>query len=115
MDINTGVHQDLHYLAAGCNEKGCLRVWGGDALRGLSFELCTSLNLLDNLDEFWTHIYNNCHPKWIAINLCIMVMMACDTDGRKVNQIHKILTGLILSWRCQKKTKSIISQNGWTF
>jgi hypothetical protein len=57
MDNNTGAQQDLHYLAAGFNEKGCLQVWGGDALRGLSFELCTSLNLLDNLDEFWTHIY----------------------------------------------------------
>jgi hypothetical protein len=65
------------------------------------------LNLLDNFDEFWTHIYNNCRPKWIAINLCITVMMACDMDGRKVYQIHKILTILILSWRCQK-TKSFI-------
>jgi len=100
--------------AAGFNEKGRLQVWGGDALRGLFFEPCTSLNLLDKLDEFWTHIYNNCHPKWITINLCIMVMMACDMDGRKVNQIHKILTIFILSWRC-KKTQSFYPQNGWTF
>jgi hypothetical protein len=105
MDINTGAQQDSHYLGARINEKGCLQVLGGDALRGLSFEPCTSLNLLDNLDEFWTHIYNNCHPKWIAINLCIMVMMAIH--GRKVNQIHKILTVLILSRRCQK-TQSFI-------
>jgi hypothetical protein len=37
MDINTGAQQDLHYLAAGFNEKGHLQVWGGDALRGLFF------------------------------------------------------------------------------
>jgi hypothetical protein len=30
--INTGEQQDLHYLAARLNEKGCLPVWGGDAL-----------------------------------------------------------------------------------
>ncbi len=52
MDINTGAQQDLHYLAGGINEKGCLEVWGGDALRGLSFEPCTSLNVLDHFDEF---------------------------------------------------------------
>jgi hypothetical protein len=30
--INPGEHQDLHYPAARFNEKGCLPVWGGDAL-----------------------------------------------------------------------------------
>jgi hypothetical protein len=38
MDIDTGAQNDLHYHAARFNEKGCLQVWGGDALR-LSFEL----------------------------------------------------------------------------
>jgi hypothetical protein len=35
MDINTGAQQDLCYPAARFNEKGCLQVWGGDALRTL--------------------------------------------------------------------------------
>jgi hypothetical protein len=30
--INPGEQQDLHYPAARFNEKGCLPVWGGDAL-----------------------------------------------------------------------------------
>jgi hypothetical protein len=34
MDINRGVQQNLH--AARFNEKGCLQVWGGDALRGFT-------------------------------------------------------------------------------
>ncbi len=33
MNINTGAQQDLHDLTARCNQKGCLQVWGGDALR----------------------------------------------------------------------------------
>jgi hypothetical protein len=33
MDINTGAQQDLHHLTARFNQKGCLLVWGGDALR----------------------------------------------------------------------------------
>jgi hypothetical protein len=33
MDINSGVQQDSRYPAARFNEKGCLQVWGGDALR----------------------------------------------------------------------------------
>ncbi len=33
MDINIGAQQDLLYLAARFNEKGCLQLWGGDALR----------------------------------------------------------------------------------
>jgi hypothetical protein len=32
MDINTAAQQDLPYPAARFNEKGCLLVWGGDAL-----------------------------------------------------------------------------------
>jgi len=32
MDINRGAHQDLRYPVARFNEKGCLLVWGGDAL-----------------------------------------------------------------------------------
>jgi hypothetical protein len=32
MDINTRAQQDLRYPAARRNEKGCLQVWGGDAL-----------------------------------------------------------------------------------
>jgi hypothetical protein len=32
MDITTGAQQDSRYPAARFNEKGCLRVWGGDAL-----------------------------------------------------------------------------------
>jgi hypothetical protein len=33
MDINTGSQQDLPYRAARFIEKGCLQVWGGDALK----------------------------------------------------------------------------------
>jgi hypothetical protein len=33
--INTREQQDLHHSAARFNEKGCLWVWGGDALRCL--------------------------------------------------------------------------------
>jgi hypothetical protein len=32
MDINRGAHQDLRYPIARFNEKGCLLVWGADAL-----------------------------------------------------------------------------------
>jgi hypothetical protein len=32
MDINRGAQQDSRYPAARFNEKGCLKVWGGDAL-----------------------------------------------------------------------------------
>jgi hypothetical protein len=32
MDINTGAQQDLRYPAPRFNEKGCLQVWGGEAL-----------------------------------------------------------------------------------
>jgi hypothetical protein len=32
--IDTEEQQDLRYRAARFNEKGCLPVWGGDALRG---------------------------------------------------------------------------------
>jgi hypothetical protein len=38
MDIETGAQHDLRYHTARFNEKGCLHVCGGDALR-LSFEL----------------------------------------------------------------------------
>jgi hypothetical protein len=33
MDINTGGQQELRYPAGRFNEKRCLQVWGGDALR----------------------------------------------------------------------------------
>jgi hypothetical protein len=33
--INTGEHQDLHCPAARFIEKGCLLVWGGDALKSM--------------------------------------------------------------------------------
>jgi hypothetical protein len=34
MDINnSGAQQDSRFLAARFNEKACLQVWGGDALR----------------------------------------------------------------------------------
>jgi len=33
MNIYTGAHQDSHDLTARYNQKGCLQVWGGDALR----------------------------------------------------------------------------------
>jgi hypothetical protein len=33
IDIHTGAEQELCYPAARFNEKGCLEVWGGDALR----------------------------------------------------------------------------------
>ncbi len=36
MDINTGAQQDLRYSAARFNEKGCLEVWGGDALTSVT-------------------------------------------------------------------------------
>jgi len=32
MDINRGAQQDSRYRGARLNEKGCLPVWGGDAL-----------------------------------------------------------------------------------
>jgi hypothetical protein len=32
MDINTGAQQYSRYPAAKFNEKGCLQLWGGDAL-----------------------------------------------------------------------------------
>jgi hypothetical protein len=35
MDINTGEEHELGYPAGRFNEKGCLQVWGGDALRTL--------------------------------------------------------------------------------
>jgi hypothetical protein len=35
IDINTGAEQESRYPAARFNEKGCLQVWGGDALRML--------------------------------------------------------------------------------
>jgi hypothetical protein len=33
MGINTGAQQDSHHPTARFNQKGCLQVWGGDALR----------------------------------------------------------------------------------
>ncbi len=33
MDINTGAQQDSLYPDARFNEKGCLQLWGRDALR----------------------------------------------------------------------------------
>jgi hypothetical protein len=33
MDIITGAHQHLHHLTARFNQKGCLQVWGGDAVK----------------------------------------------------------------------------------
>jgi len=36
MDINTGRQQELRDLARRFNEKLCLQVWGGDALRNSS-------------------------------------------------------------------------------
>jgi hypothetical protein len=38
MDINTGAQHESRYPAARFNEKGCLQVWGGDALRN---SICT--------------------------------------------------------------------------
>lgn len=35
MDINIRTQQDLHYLVTRFNEKGCLLMWGGDALTTL--------------------------------------------------------------------------------
>jgi hypothetical protein len=39
MDIDTGAQQDLRHPAARFNEKGCLQVWRGDALRTLNIEM----------------------------------------------------------------------------
>jgi hypothetical protein len=36
--ISTGEQQHLHYPAARFNEKGCLLVWGGDALSTYSMQ-----------------------------------------------------------------------------
>jgi hypothetical protein len=36
MNINTGAQKDQRYLDARLNEKGCLKVWGGDALSSAS-------------------------------------------------------------------------------
>jgi hypothetical protein len=33
MEIKTGVKHNLYYPAARFSEKGCLPVWGGDAVR----------------------------------------------------------------------------------
>jgi hypothetical protein len=41
--INTGEQEDFCYPAARFNEKGCLPVWGGDALSGVNLS--------------WTHKY----------------------------------------------------------
>jgi hypothetical protein len=35
MDINTGLQQDSCYPDARFDEKGCVQVWGGDALIAL--------------------------------------------------------------------------------
>ncbi len=45
MDINTGAQQDSRYPATRFKEKGCLQVWGGDALN--VFCRCSTIVIYD--------------------------------------------------------------------
>jgi hypothetical protein len=37
--LDTGVQQNSRYPGARFNEKGCLQVWGGDALKAINLPL----------------------------------------------------------------------------
>ncbi len=61
MDINIGAQQESRYPAARFNEKGCLQVLGGDALRLLFFPpphlpFAPSISFSERMDDAQTSL-----------------------------------------------------------
>jgi hypothetical protein len=87
MNIDTWAQHDLCYPAARFNEKGCLQVWGGDALSSLTITWVWEIFLEGHRGWRWNHWSTmlNCNAWSMKSRLDVIInSMFCFSYGCKL-------------------------------